>query len=101
MNTVCDRMNFCCNLCKQYLEEHLTKIGGFNDNSQPLVVEIDESKFFHRKYHRGQWRKGHRVLGGVEHGTGWMFSDNCSRQVCRDAEGLGGMLDSSRHSHSV
>jgi hypothetical protein len=33
------------------------------------VVEINESKFFHRKYHRGQWRAGHWVFGGIERYT--------------------------------
>ncbi|KAK9709876.1 hypothetical protein QE152_g26375 [Popillia japonica] len=37
------------------------------------VVEIDESKFFHRKYHRGQWREGHWVFGGIERGSGKCF----------------------------
>ena len=36
---------------------------------EPKIVEIDESKFFHRKYHRGQWREGHWVFGGIERGT--------------------------------
>ena len=32
-------------------------------------MEIDESKFFHRKYHRGAWRGGHWVFGGIECGS--------------------------------
>ena len=31
-----------------------------------MFVEIDETKYFHRKYARGQWHDGHWVLGGVE-----------------------------------
>jgi hypothetical protein len=42
-------------------------IGGLNDDMTSKVVEIDESKFFHRKYHRGQWR--HWVFGGIERNT--------------------------------
>ena len=72
-NTVCDWMNFCHDLCKQYIEENPTEIGGFNDNAQPLVIEINESKIFHRKYHRGQWCEGHWVFGGVECGTDRCF----------------------------
>jgi hypothetical protein len=33
------------------------------------VVEINESKFFHRKYHRGQWSAGHWVFGEIERNT--------------------------------
>ena len=46
----------------------------FNFYSPGLVeVEIDETKYFHRKYHRGEWRQGHWVFGGVERGTGRCF----------------------------
>jgi len=36
-------------------------------------VEIDESKFGKRKYHRGHYVKGQWVFGGVERGTGRTF----------------------------
>ena len=49
------------------------EIGGMDFDGNQLVVEIDESKFFHRKYHRGQWRPGHWVFGGVKCGTGRCF----------------------------
>ncbi|KAK9722577.1 ISXO2-like transposase domain [Popillia japonica] len=48
-------------------------IGGLNEDLTTKVVEIDESKFFHRKYHRGQWREGHWVFGGIERGSGKCF----------------------------
>ena len=45
-------------------------IGGldFNDDGEitPKIVEIDESKFFRRKYHRGRWREGHWVFGALK-----------------------------------
>ena len=44
------------------------EIGGID-----VVVEIDETKFFHRKYHRGLWREGHWVFGGIERGSGRCF----------------------------
>jgi hypothetical protein len=37
------------------------------------VVEIDESKFRKRKYHRGHYVKGQWVFGGIERGTGRTF----------------------------
>jgi hypothetical protein len=48
-------------------------LGGFDEHGQPLIVEIDESKFFHRKYNRGRWREGTWVFGGVERGSGKCF----------------------------
>jgi len=38
-----------------------------------LIVEIDESKFGRRKYHRGHRVEGQWVFGGVERGTGRCF----------------------------
>ncbi len=50
-----------------------TEIGGFDENGEPLRIEIDESKFLHRKYHIRKWRESHWVFGGVERGTGKCF----------------------------
>ncbi|KAM7306650.1 hypothetical protein ISCGN_010350 [Ixodes scapularis] len=38
-----------------------------------VTVELDESMFGRRKYHRGYLRPGQRVFGGVEHGSGYCF----------------------------
>ena len=65
-HTLADWGNFCRDVCEVYLETNSTIIGGVNADGAPIVVEIDESKFFHRKYQSGQWRPGHWVFGGVE-----------------------------------
>ena len=72
-NTVLDWYNFCREDIGVFLERHATEIGGFDDNGEPSIVEIDESYYFHRKYHRGAWREGHWVFGGVERATGKCF----------------------------
>jgi len=40
---------------------------------EPIKAEIDQSKFLHRKYHRGQRRQGHWVFGGIERWSGKCF----------------------------
>ena len=72
-NTVIDCFNFCRDVYSQFLENHPMEIGGFQEDGSIITVEIDESKFFHRKYHRGQWRPGHWVFGGIERGSGKCF----------------------------
>ena len=72
-HTVVDWFNFCRDICSQCLENNPREIGGFAADGSSLVVEIDESKFFHRKYHRGQWREGHWVFGGIERVSGKCF----------------------------
>lgn len=42
-------------------------IGGIDDDGNPIIVEIDESKFGKRKYHRGHSVEGAWIVGGVEH----------------------------------
>ena len=55
------------------------QLGGFDVNGQPIVVEIDESYFFHRKYHRGRFHNGLWGFGAVERDIG-----RCMLQVVPD-----------------
>jgi transposase-like protein len=52
---------FCREVMLLFMENSSVKIGGPNK-----TVEIDESKFGRRKYHRGHPVKGQWVFGGVE-----------------------------------
>jgi transposase-like protein len=51
-----------------YLHDSSQKIGGPNK-----TVEIDDSKFGKRKYHRGHRVQGQWIFGGVERDTGRAF----------------------------
>lgn len=44
----------------------INALGGYTDDGERIVVEIDESKFGKRKYHRGHHVEGVWVIGGVE-----------------------------------
>ena len=71
-HTCSDWYNFVRDICETHLINIREQIGGIeivNGVIVPKVVEIDESKFFHWKYHRGAWREGHWVFGGIERGT--------------------------------
>ncbi|XP_047143060.1 male abnormal protein mab-31 [Hydra vulgaris] len=72
-HTLVDWGNFCRDVCEVEIETNPNVVGGINNDGTAIVVEIDESKFFHRKYHRGQWRPGHWVFGGIERGSGKCF----------------------------
>ena len=41
-------------------------LGGVNSDGQPIIVEIDESKFGKRKHNKGKRVDGVWVVGGVE-----------------------------------
>ena len=56
-----DWYNFIRDVCAQYFLDHPTTIGG-----DGVEVEIDESKFGRRKYHRGRYVEGHWVFGEAE-----------------------------------
>ena len=67
-HTVADWGMFCRETMLVYLEGCSVKIGGPNK-----TVEIDESKFGRRKYHKGHPVKGQWVFGGVERESGETF----------------------------
>lgn len=59
--TCVDWYNFAREVCEEYLLRHSEPIGG-----PGIDVEIDESKFGKRKYHRGRMQEGQWVFGGRE-----------------------------------
>jgi transposase-like protein len=59
---------FCRETMLVFLEGSSVNIGGPN-----TTVEIDESKFSRRKYHRGHPVKGQWVFRGVERESGETF----------------------------
>jgi transposase-like protein len=67
-NTLVDWSSFCREIMFNF----------FIDNSEPLggdgeIVEIDESKFGKRKYHRGHPVEGQWVFGGYQRSNGRVF----------------------------
>ena len=83
-HTTIDWYNFCRDVCWQHLLQNRQQIGDLkldaDGNIVPKVVEIDESKFFHRKYHRGEYREGHWVFGGIERGSNRCFMAEVERR---------------------
>ena len=67
-HTVTDWGMFCRETMLVFLEGCSVKIGGPNK-----TVEIDESKFGRRKFHKGHPVKGQWVFGGVERESGETF----------------------------
>ena len=65
-----DYNNFFRVECDNWVKRQQVDLGGFDTNGQPIVVEVDESYFFHRKYHRGRFRRGNWVVGLVERVSG-------------------------------
>ena len=62
--TVTDWRQFVRETMAVYLQDNSQKIGG-----PDKIVEIDESKFCKRKYHRGHRVQGQWIFGGVERGS--------------------------------
>ena len=63
-HTIVDWYNFCREVCVEIVAAERGQIGG-----PGKIVEIDESKFGKRKYHRGKHVEGQWVFGGVERGS--------------------------------
>ncbi|CAC5426638.1 unnamed protein product [Mytilus coruscus] len=59
--TIVDWYNYCREVCIEILKTDSEKIGG-----DSVIVEIDESKFGKRKYHKGRQVEGQWVFGGIE-----------------------------------
>lgn len=53
--------NYFRDVCAMWCIDHPTKIGG-----ERVKVDVAESKFMHRQYHRGRYKEGQRILGMVE-----------------------------------
>jgi len=67
-NTIADWGMFCRETMHVFMAGCSEKLGGSNK-----TVEIDESKFGQRKYHKGHPVKGQWVFGGVERESGRTF----------------------------
>ncbi|XP_028133902.1 uncharacterized protein LOC114329089 [Diabrotica virgifera virgifera] len=63
----------CRQVCTRYFEQHPVELGGFDEQGEPLVVELDESSFLPRKNLRGADKKEEWVFGGLERKTGKLF----------------------------
>jgi hypothetical protein len=73
--SVIDWFNFMRDICTDYVNSHTHKIGGYDEDINPLIVELDETVIRKRKYHRGrviptntQW-----LFGGIERISGECF----------------------------
>jgi len=51
-----DWFNFIRDVCAEDLRRNPVRLGGIGQEGQPRTVEVDESCFFKRKYHRGALR---------------------------------------------
>ena len=60
-HTLVDWYNFAREVCVEIIQRDSEQIGG-----EGKEVEIDESKFWKRKYHRGKRVDGVWVFGGIE-----------------------------------
>lgn len=69
-DTIVNYNNYFRMECCEWLLTTNQLLGGFDANGQSVVVEVDESYFFHRKYHRGRRRTGKWVVGLVERASG-------------------------------
>lgn len=65
-NIVIEWAQYSKEICRIRMLEETETIGGVDDNGDPIVIKIDESLFFKRKYYRGRARNAQLVFGAVE-----------------------------------
>lgn len=80
-----DYNNFFRLECENWLNQQQVELGGMDVNGAPIFVEVDETYYFHRKYHRGRLRRGTWVVGLVERESGKCWLEIVNR---RDAQTL-------------
>jgi hypothetical protein len=56
-STTTDWCNFMREECQVWLSNNSDEIGGMDEQGNAIVVEIDKSKYFHRKYHQIWWHR--------------------------------------------
>ena len=78
--TSVDWSNLIRDVCATDVRRNPIQLGGFDNNGDPIIVEIDESYFFHRKYHRGRFINGMWVFAAIERENGlWVMVVVCNR----------------------
>lgn len=82
-STMVDWANFCRDICVRWVANNNIQLGGMTQAGAPIEVEIDESRFFHRKYQRGRIRRAPWVFGGVERETNRCFMVPVRRRTGR------------------
>ena len=69
-HTSTDWYNFMHEVCVIWVDQNPPRLGGLDPvTMEPIIVEVDETKYFHRKYARRQWHEGHWVYEGTERGN--------------------------------
>ncbi|GFX80061.1 putative transposase-like protein [Trichonephila clavipes] len=77
-----------------HVELTSSKIGGVGK-----VVQVDESKFGKRKFHKGRHVEGQWVFGGVERDSGKQFFGGCSRSHSTNLNANHYGVDRARHNN--
>jgi transposase-like protein len=67
--TVVDWYNFARDVTVKWIEDNPPKIGGFDENLDAIIVEIDETVLRKRKYNRGQHIAQKWLFGGIQRGS--------------------------------
>ncbi|CAG9318300.1 unnamed protein product [Blepharisma stoltei] len=68
-HTIIEWFSLLRELCEESVTQFNEELGGIDYMNNPITVEIDESYFFHRKYHRGRFTGGQWVFGAIERGS--------------------------------